>query len=96
MVQVNLDFAKPLATQFSKCIDVLNVILFERKEKRMTGTVSVAITQVGVKARILLQPGPNSAIRNLIRSISVVRLEVIGNAKEDMNSLSMPRRFPFA
>ena len=56
MVQVHFDLPKPRAAKLGQGVDVVGLVLFERKKERMPGRQAIAILEMLKKAGVLFDP----------------------------------------
>ena len=56
VVQVNIEFAKPITAQFGQRIDVLGAVLILWEEERMTRVSSVNVPKLTKQPRIVMAP----------------------------------------
>jgi len=90
VMEVNLDLAKPLPSEFDELFNVFASILLRWKEKRMPRRVSVGIDATCAQPRILLcPPGYTPTFRFQACSIPA-RLKVVRKAEHHVDATRKP------
>src|SRR5207253_2061605 len=82
VMQVDLDFAVPQPRQFRQIVEILRLVFFDRKEKRVPRRTAVAVAEAAELPRKLVQPMPHAP--PALGAARAVRLglKMVGNAQK--------------
>src|SRR5437016_4017646 len=96
MVEMHFHFAETFTAKGAQCVQVPRLIFILRKEESVARRATVAITKVAEQARVILEPAPDSFIRNSRACLAPLRLIMVGNAEKHVDRLGATRRPPLA
>src|SRR5206468_1185733 len=85
VMQMDLDLAKPRPAQTRQRVEILLLVLLDRKKERVARRPTVAVLEGAELPGILLDPGGDALPTDLDARLTRLRLEVIGDAENDVN-----------